>query len=122
MSIGEGLYDIFYCPEFIRKHWDGIKVTTWFRNRDAIEVFWKWLLDESATSRLGKRDKQWIQDTKNRKGRDRHLFRRLAELIASIWLQSQKSHPNYAFEWISEYLMLVRVVYILMETCPADMD
>ncbi|PLB33556.1 uncharacterized protein BDW47DRAFT_91583 [Aspergillus candidus] len=102
--IGERINKLFFDKGIVRKHWDSFAAIYWHWQDLEMSYFWSWLKDETATQRIGMRDKEWLEEAKGSSNPNQSLLKRLITEIAQIWLRSQDTTPLPAFQWIKNYL------------------
>lgn len=105
--IGERINKLFFDKGIVRKHWDSFAAIYWHWQDLEMSYFWSWLKDETATQRIGMRDKEWLEEAKGSSNPNQSLLKRLITEIAQIWLRSQDTTPLPAFQWIKNYLSFV---------------
>ncbi|OTA57974.1 hypothetical protein K449DRAFT_398189 [Hypoxylon sp. EC38] len=97
---GEGLFSLFVTGETIEKHWDACVDVKWFRDPGEVETFRKWLEDPTATSHLGRLDREWLKKIKNSSNPNQALLENIMRTVAWHWLCDRKWAAAKAFKWL----------------------
>ena len=106
--IGSSVYDLFNDETIIERNWGFCSMwASWFSGNDQMDSFWKWLDDPVAISRLGPRDKRWLEDLKRDKYRNSNLLSPIMTMMARRWLQDTEWTDTGPFLWIRGFLTLV---------------
>ncbi|KAL4738252.1 hypothetical protein BDV11DRAFT_171176 [Aspergillus similis] len=104
--IGSHVYDMFNEGDLIESNWDLCDWTYWYRADHEMEIFWNWLNDPVAISRLGARDKRWLSEIKKDKYPNRSLLTPIMTMVARNWLQKTEWNVTRPFRWLSGFLSL----------------
>lgn len=106
--IGSSVYDLFNDDNIIERNWEFCSIwAPWFSGNDQMDTFWKWLDDPVAISRLGPRDKRWLEDCKRDKHRNSSLLTPMMTMLARNWLRKTEWSVTGPFLWIQGFLTLV---------------
>ncbi|KAJ5907734.1 hypothetical protein N7495_000416 [Penicillium taxi] len=106
-EIAQGIFDLFYSPEFLTEHWDSKQPISWIQNKDDLKVFWDWLGDPEATSKLRRAERDWLDSVKKGPNRTRNLLAPLMKIIASEWLTKRDWDAVGVFCTISDTLIMI---------------
>ncbi|KAL4816105.1 hypothetical protein BDW67DRAFT_59319 [Aspergillus spinulosporus] len=104
--IGSHIYDMFNEGDLIERNWDLCEWTYWYRMDHEMKIFWKWLNDPVAISRLGARDKRWLNEIKKDKYPNRSLLTPIMTMVARNWLQKTEWDVSIPLRWLSGFLSL----------------
>lgn len=106
--IGSSVYDLFNDETIIERNWGFCSMwAPWLSGNDQMDTFWKWLDDPVAISRLGPRDKRWLEDLKRDKHRNSNLLIPIMTMMARRWLRDTEWTDTGPFLWIRGFLSLV---------------
>ncbi|KAH8696577.1 hypothetical protein BGW36DRAFT_381275 [Talaromyces proteolyticus] len=102
--IGTCVNEMFSVGDWIENNWEYRSWATWYQERESIAICWKWLDDEEAISRLGPRDKRWLDDIKKEEDRNQALLTPIMTTVARHWLQRDDWDVLDACKWIRGFL------------------
>ncbi|KAI1135342.1 hypothetical protein F5Y05DRAFT_416329 [Hypoxylon sp. FL0543] len=99
-EIGEGLFSIFVTGEVVERHWSSCQSLIWYREPGEVETFRKWLEDPTASSHLGRLDREWLKKVKASPNPNQSLLENIMRTVAWHWLCDRKWDAAKAFDWL----------------------
>lgn len=108
-KIGKFVYNLFANPRILEDYWDVFQFQSLnLVGRDALTEYWRWLEDKPATSGLGTKDEEWLNECIASEDRSRKLIDDLMKHIATLWLLRPGNH-GAAINWIYSFIAEVRL-------------
>ncbi|KAL4790459.1 hypothetical protein BDV19DRAFT_394033 [Aspergillus venezuelensis] len=102
--IASHIWDMFSDGDFIERNWEFREYVEWYKQDKEMDIFWTWLDDPEATSRLTPKDKKWLARHSKSENRNQELLIETMTVVAQNWLQETIWEPVEAFKWIEGFL------------------
>ncbi|KAI1097658.1 hypothetical protein F4804DRAFT_156074 [Jackrogersella minutella] len=105
-EIGEGLFSLFVSGEAVERHWNSCQSLIWYRDPLEILFFRRWLDDATATSRLGRLDRDWLKKIKVDPNPNKALLVNIMRTVAWHWLCDREWDAVKAFSWLQGFCLM----------------
>lgn len=116
-EIGKNVFSLFVSGETIERHWDSRDSLKWYKDKDQIRIFKRWLENPSLTSHLGRLDSEWLMEVHANSDPNQALLAKVTKTVARHWLRDTKWEAGSAYKWLQDLQSLVSSVSLFFPNC-----